>query len=145
MIYSLNTKLSFGKYAGLTVSAVASFNPRYLIWACRNLDSVTLDDVAMNAIRSAAAKEQRFSLEQQNAWAWGFGGGAKSARQRHSAQLIRIEHEERRKAGQVCEIDRFGRIKWLPSPDTHRKAETGTGSVHGQREKAPNDTEGKQQ
>lgn len=109
---SLNSVLRFGKYRGLTVGAVARFNPRYLTWAEESLDRFALDSEARKVVWQEARAAERFSINQQDAWAWGFGRDAKAARERRNARLIKIEHEERRKAGQECHIGPCGRIEW---------------------------------
>lgn len=115
-MHSLNSTLSFGKYRGLTVGAVARFNPLYLTWAEENLRRFDLDTEARKVVYQEARAAERFSINQQDAWAWGFGRGAKAARERRTARLIKIEHEERRKAGQTCTLDSCGRVTWTPAP-----------------------------
>lgn len=107
---SLSTTLAFGKYQGLRVSAVLRFNPSYLWWAHKNLDRVSFDDAALDAIKAECRKEQTASLDRQNAWAWGFGSGARRTVQRIRRSKIEIEHEERRKAGFTLD----DRLNWIP-------------------------------
>lgn len=98
-VLSLSSTLRFGKYKGLTVEAVMKFNPRYFAWAVKNVEGFDLDAEARKVGQRAINAEREFSMNQQNAWAWGFGGEAKSARQRREMRKIKIEHDERRKAG----------------------------------------------
>lgn len=96
---TLTSVLRFGKYKGLSVSAVLRFNPFYLWLMHKNLDRVTFDETALDAIKAECRKEQDASLDRQNAWAWGFGDGARRTVQKIRRRKIQIEHEERRKAG----------------------------------------------
>lgn len=95
--------LRFGKYQGLSVGAVLRFNPFYLWWAHKNLDRVTFDAETLDAIKAECRKEQAGSMDRQNAWAWGFGSGAKRTAEKLRHRKIAIEHEERRKAGFVLD------------------------------------------
>lgn len=106
---SLASVLPFGKYTGLTVAAVLRFNPFYLWWAHKNLERVSFDDEALSAIKAECRKEQAASLDRQNAWAWGFGSGAKRTAQSIRHRKIEIEHEERRKAGFTLD----DRLNWI--------------------------------
>jgi len=95
---NLESVLAFGKYRGLPVAAVVRFNPSYLGWLRDQGKEMAADLVEV--LRSALCAERKQSLQNQNAWAWGFGADVRSAKQRRDGDLIRIEHEERRKVGQ---------------------------------------------
>jgi len=92
--------LRFGKYAGLSPAAVLRFDPQYLVWVSKNLMKVALPDSIVEAAKDSARKERSASFERQNAWAWGFGREARVSRDRLVLKRIKIEHEERRNAGQ---------------------------------------------
>lgn len=97
--YGLNDALPFGKYKGLSIGAIARFDPMYLLWIKRNLDRFHWQPAALEVAKKAWTRAYYATADRQNAWAWGFGAGAKSsvAHARHAA--IKIEAEERRKAG----------------------------------------------
>jgi hypothetical protein len=103
-MHSLETALTFGKYRGLSVAAIIRFNAKYLAWAIKNVPAFDLDAEARKVGQRAINAENAFSLNQQNAWAWGFGRNAKSAREKHTLRMIQIEREERRKAGLLDDV-----------------------------------------
>lgn len=105
--------LRFGKYQGLSVGAVLRFNPFYLWWTHKNLDRVSFHADTLDAIKAACREEQASSLDRQNAWAWGFGSGAKRTADKLRHRKIEIEHEERRKAGFTLD----DRLNWI-TPET---------------------------
>ena len=75
-----------------------------------------MDAEARKVAQRAINKERQMALNQQEAWAWGFGRDARSARQKHDYRMIEIENEERRNAGQVCEHHPDGMMWWkLPN------------------------------
>lgn len=96
----LGRVLHFGKYKGLTVGAVLKFNPEYLWWLLQNIDAFRLEPQVREKVRKATIADRQFALNQQDAWAWGFGREAKSARSRDNLRRIKIEQEERSKAAQ---------------------------------------------
>lgn len=115
-MHSLDSVLTFGKYKGLPVRAVLRFNARYFGWAVKNIEWFDMDAEARKVAQRAINKERQMALNQQEAWAWGFGRDARSARQKHDYRMIQIENEERRNAGQVCEHHPDGMMWWkLPN------------------------------
>jgi hypothetical protein len=98
-MHSLSSVLTFGKYKGLTVAAVIKFNASYFHWAINNVPWFDMDADARKIAQRAVNKEREFSLQQQNAWAWGFGYEAKHGRRAYDRERIAIEFAERRKAG----------------------------------------------
>lgn len=94
-LHGLNSVIGFGKYRGLTVAAVIKFNPRYLAWAVKNVAGFDLDAEARKIGQRAINAEREFGMNQQNAWAYGYGLEAKEARRRHDRRMIEIEHRER--------------------------------------------------
>ena len=50
--YSLETTLTFGKYADLTVEQVLKTNPQYLLWANKNIDGFMLSQDVISMIEN---------------------------------------------------------------------------------------------
>lgn len=98
-IHSLSSVFTFGQYKGLTVAAVIKFNARYLRWAVNNVPWFDLDAEARKAGQRAINAEEDQAMERQNAWAWGFGAGARRARESAQMGRIKIELAERKAAG----------------------------------------------
>lgn len=129
-----DSTFTFGKYRGLSVAAIARFDPRYLSWANENLDSVSFNDDAKAIIRPALRIEREQSMQRQNAWAWGFGQQARSAGERWRHNAIKIEHQERFNAGQEpcrCFPNNWsscsycGGTGWVASVGTHPEGQDG--------------------
>jgi len=97
-VITLRDPLWFGKYRGLCVEAVCRFDPAYLLWVKRTLN-LAWQPEALSMAKKAWSKDHFAKLERQNAWAWGFGAGAKVSRDKESIRRIKAEFEERRKAG----------------------------------------------
>jgi hypothetical protein len=107
--HTLESVLRFGKYSGLSVRAILRFDPRYIGWLRANLDGgFPLDDDAKEAWVKAEREDRQQSMNRQEGWAWGFGAAVKSAAQSSMRHKIKVEHEERRKAGQALGDD----LKW---------------------------------
>ena len=98
-VLDLRTPLPFGKYKGLTVEAVGKFNALYLLWLKQNCERHTLSAEAIEYAKPLWSREYRESMTRQEAWAWGFGNGAKRSAEHARSRAIQIECEERRKAG----------------------------------------------
>ena len=95
---SWKSEFTFGKYRGLTVEEVASFNPSYLAWAVHNLDHFDLDKEARQLGQRALTEHREQSFQRQNAWAWGFGSGARRSAEKWQAIMYRREFEARSNA-----------------------------------------------
>jgi hypothetical protein len=93
----------FGKYRGMTVQEVASFNPRYLQWAVNNLENFDLTPEARKLGQRELNRHNEGVFQRQNGWAWGFGSQAKRAAEQQASRNIRneIEAERARDARQV--------------------------------------------
>ncbi|GLI99100.1 hypothetical protein [Sphingobium sp. BS19] len=98
MQYDWNDPLPFGKYKGMLISEIASFNPKYLAWAVNNLSKFDLTPNARKLGQRELNKHREQSMQRQNGWAWGFGKAVKSAASAWSARLIHLEHEARNRA-----------------------------------------------
>lgn len=96
--FSLQTKLPFGKYKGLTVEAVGKFDASYLLWLNQKTDA-EFDDEALAYAKPLWTGEYRQKSENMNAWAWGFGRDVRQSKDKAMTRNIRIEMDERRKAG----------------------------------------------
>lgn len=92
---SWHSEFTFGKYRGLTVEEVASFNPEYLAWAVKALDHFDLDQDARRLGQLCLNEHREQSRRRQDAWAWGFGSGAKRAGERWRSEIIAREHRAR--------------------------------------------------
>lgn len=91
-------RFRFGKYKGLTVEDVASFNPFYLTWAVENVPGFDLTPNARKLGQRQLDHHRRQSMNRQEGWAWGFGAAVKSAADRWRAKMIKLEHEARQRA-----------------------------------------------
>ena len=96
--FSLQTKLPFGKYKGLTVEAIGKFDASYLLWLKREAGA-QFDDAALDYAKPLWTREYQQKSSNMNAWAWGFGRDVKQSKDRDTTRKIRIEMDERRKAG----------------------------------------------
>lgn len=103
--------LWFGKYNGLLVSEVASFNPGYLAWAVNNLDQFDLSPHARKMGQRQLDLHRQQSSERQNGWAWGFGRAVRSAAESWRSRLVRLELDARRAADARAALARTGEAK----------------------------------
>lgn len=123
----LESILRFGKYEGLSIGAIIRFDAGYISWCKQNLDWFSINEEARQAFAKEISKDRRASLSRQDAWCWGFGAGAKSALERETHRKIKIEHDERRKAGMTLSVDRHtGSSKWELA-SVNRAEENGRG------------------
>ncbi|WP_447724672.1 exodeoxyribonuclease X C-terminal domain-containing protein [Sphingomonas koreensis] len=99
MAYGLNDPLPFGKYKGLSIGAIAKFDPAYLLWIKRNLERFQWSPDALSLAKNAWTRDYFQRLERQNGWAWGFGRDVRACANRARSRAIGIELDERRKAG----------------------------------------------
>ena len=99
MALQTSTVLRFGKYKGLTVEAVGKFDASYLLWLKRKGTEFSAE--AIEYAKPLWTREYRQRGARQEGWAWGFGSAAKRDAERYGARRIRIEHEERNKAGHI--------------------------------------------
>ena len=98
-IYSMETIVPIGKYKGLSVGAIIKFNPAYIMWMKKELVWFVMDDATLTKAKEEFSKLQEYNINQQDAWAHGFGLAAKRSRRKRDFKMIEIEMEERRKAG----------------------------------------------
>ncbi|RVT93743.1 hypothetical protein [Sphingomonas crocodyli] len=91
-----NDPMPFGKYKGLSVRAIASFNPSYLAWAVKNLDSFDLTPEARKLGQRELNIHRQQSANRQQGWAWGFGASVKRAAEKWQEEMIRREYAERK-------------------------------------------------
>lgn len=99
--YGINDPLAFGKYAGLSIRAIARFDPAYLLWIKRNLASFRFTTDALELAKTAWTKDYYRKLERQNGWAWGCGAAVKRDADQARSRAIDIEIEERRNAARA--------------------------------------------
>ncbi|MFG1340407.1 exodeoxyribonuclease X C-terminal domain-containing protein [Xanthobacter autotrophicus] len=108
-ILSLSSPMPFGKYKGLLVVDILSFNPEYIAWACNHVDWLDFDKEARKYGQQKLNERRGQSFQRQNAWAWGFGAGAKQASERQMLADIKCEQEARRKVtGRAALADHDG-------------------------------------
>lgn len=98
MAYGTSDPLPFGKYAGLSIGAIARFDPAYLLWIKRNLTNFAWTDEALALAKKAWTRDYYQKQGRQNGWAWGCGSAVRRAAEAQRESRIRIEAEERRKA-----------------------------------------------
>lgn len=97
--------MRFGKYKGLLIADIITFDPQYLLWAQENLSAFSLSAEHELAARMERSKRNRASMERQNAWAYGFGEGAKKSRSAQDWADIKAEHAARAKASPTPQQD----------------------------------------
>lgn len=93
-----NDAMRFGKYKDLLISEIASFNPQYLAWACKNLDGFDLTPEARKLGQRELNRHREQSMQRQNGWAWGFGREVKAASEAWSMRLWKLERDARKAA-----------------------------------------------
>jgi hypothetical protein len=93
-------RFRFGKYKGLTVADVASFNPFYLTWAIKNVPGFDLTAEARKLGQRQLNLHEQQSMNRQEGWAWGFGRAVKSAANSWRGKMVELEMAARRRAAE---------------------------------------------
>lgn len=86
-----------GKYKGLPLSSIVKFNAGYIMFLYDKFEWFNLESEFKKEVFTAYRQHEKFVMNQQNAWAHGFGKQAKSVRDSYNSELFSIEYDEREK------------------------------------------------